>query len=156
MIFTLDVSLFVYGSTCTEAAFVLYVIRRSRRDASEPPILFRTSHGAGLVECKQHLRLSVGIIPLKNFTLTPFSGFIYELRLAADECDRSRTNACAWTVLGSDRNPVRSSSGVKVYPQELFGAPEKFDFIIAAGGLLPASETPMVHDRARAYLRAAY
>lgn len=115
-----------------------------------------TSSGARLVTRKEAMPLSVGIIPLRNFTLTTFSGFIDMLRLAADEGDRSRPNACAWTVLGSDRNPVRSSSGVEVQPQELFGAPDKFDVVVVAGGLLPAPETPMVHHRTRAYLRAAH
>ncbi len=101
-------------------------------------------------------RLSVGMLPLRNFTLTPFSGFIDMLRLAADEGDRSRPNACAWTVLGPDRNPIRSSSGIEVQPQEMFGAPDQFDFIVVAGGLLPAPETPMVPDRTRAYLHAAH
>lgn len=102
------------------------------------------------------MRLSVGIIPLKNFTLATFSGFIDMLRLAADEGDRSQPNACVWTILSPDRNPVRSSSGIEIQPQEVFGAPEKFDFIVVAGGLLPPPDTPMIHARARAYLHAAY
>ena len=114
------------------------------------------SSAARLGEHNQAVRLSVGIIPLKNFTLTTFSGFIDMLRLAADEGDRSRPNACVWTILGSDRNPVRSSCGIEVQPQELFGAPDKFDLIVVAGGLLPPPETPMVHHRARAYLRGAH
>ena len=45
------------------------------------------------------VRLSVGIIPLPNFKLTTFSGFVDMLRFAADEGDRSRPHACSWTVL---------------------------------------------------------
>jgi len=44
---------------------------------------------------------------LQNFTLTNFSGFIDMLRLAANEGDRSRPNACAWTELGLDRRLIR-------------------------------------------------
>ncbi len=102
------------------------------------------------------VRLAVGIIPLQNFTLSTFSGFIDMLRLAADEGDRSRPNACAWTVLGMDRNPVRSSCGVSVQPQEPFGLPARFDFIVVAGGLLPPSGDRMLTDGARAFLRAAH
>ena len=102
------------------------------------------------------LRLSVGIIPLQNFTLTTFSGFIDMLRLAADEGDRSRPHACAWTVLGSDRVAVRSSCGVEVRPQELFGAPERFDVVVVAGGLLPLPEDRMLNEPTRAFLRAAH
>ncbi len=104
----------------------------------------------------QALRLSVGVIPLQNFTLTTFSGFIDMLRLAADEGDRSRPNACAWTVLGPDRSPVRSSCGVEVQPQEPFGAPERFDFVVVAGGLLPSPEDRMLNDATRAFLQAAH
>ena len=103
----------------------------------------------------QPQRFSVGIIPLQNFTLTTFSGFIDMLRLAADEGDRSRPNACAWTVLGPDRNPVRSSCGIEVHPQEPFGTPERFDVIVVAGGLLPPPGDRMLTDGARAFLRAA-
>ncbi len=101
------------------------------------------------------VRLAVGIIPLQNFTITTFSGFIDMLRLAADEGDRSRQNACAWTVLGLDRNPVRSSCGIEVQPQEPLGAPDRFDVIVVAGGRLPPPGDRMLNDHARAFLRAA-
>lgn len=115
-----------------------------------------TSNETRLGDRAQAVRFSVGIIPLQNFTLTTFSGFIDMLRLAADEGDRSRPNACAWTVLGPDRNPVRSSCGIEVQPQEPFGTPDRFDVIVVAGGLLPSPEDRMLTDRARAFLRAAY
>ena len=100
--------------------------------------------------------LSVGIVPLQNFTLTTFAGFIDMLRLAADEGDRSRPNACAWTVLGSGRDPIRSSCGIEVQPQQPFGAPDRFNIIVVAGGLLPPPENRMLTDPARAFLRAAH
>ena len=102
------------------------------------------------------IRLSVGLIPLHNFTLTTFAGFIDMLRLAADGGDGSRPHACSWVVLGSDRQPVRSSCGVAVQPQESFGAPERFDFVVVAGGLLPSPENRMLTDTARAFLQAAH
>ncbi len=102
------------------------------------------------------VRLAVGIIPLQNFTLTTFSGFIDMLRLAADEGDRSRPNACAWTVLGTDRNLVRSSCGIAVQPQETFGSPARFDFVVVAGGLLPPGEEKMLSEAARGFLQAAH
>ena len=104
----------------------------------------------------QAVRFAVGIIPLQNFTISTFSGFIDMLRLAADEGDRSRPHACGWTVLGPDRNPVRSSCGIGVQPQELLGAPDRFDMIVVAGGLLPPLENRMLDDRTRAFLQAAF
>ena len=102
------------------------------------------------------VRLSVGIIPLPNFTLTTFSGFVDMLRLAADEGDRSRPHACSWTVLAPELHPIRSSCGVEIFPQETFGAPERFDVVVVAGGLLPPQGDTMLDGRTQAFLRRAY
>ncbi len=101
------------------------------------------------------VRLSVGIIPLPNFTLATFSGFIDMLRLAADEGDRSRPHACSWTVLAPELRPIRSSSGVEITPQETLGAPERFNVVVVAGGLLPSPGDTMLDSRTRAFLRKA-
>lgn len=102
------------------------------------------------------VRISVGVIPLPNFTLTTFAGFIDMLRLAADEGDRSRPNACAWTVMTPDGRPVRSSCGVEIIPGEALSAPERFDYLVVAGGLLPPADDKMLDRRTLAFLRAAH
>ncbi len=100
--------------------------------------------------------LSVAIIPLPNFTLMPFSGFVDMLRLAADEGDRSRPRACQWTIMAPDQRPVRSSCGVEILPWETLSHPERFDHVVVAGGLLPPATRGMLDPRTLAYLRLAY
>ncbi len=102
------------------------------------------------------VKLRVGIIPLPNFTLTTFSGVVDMLRLAADEGDRSRPHACTWTVLSPDLHPVRSSCGVEIIPHATLGTPERFDFLVVAGGLLPPPEHTMLDSRTAAFLGAAH
>lgn len=80
--------------------------------------------------------ISIGFLLLPGFTLTPFSGFVDVLRLAADEGDRSNQIACSWSVIGERCSPVKSSSGVDITPTELLGDPSRFDYIAVCGGLL--------------------
>ena len=82
------------------------------------------------------LRLSVGFILAKRFTLCAFANFVDVLRLAADEGDRSRPIMCGWTVLSDTMNAVPSSSGVTVQPNERLGDPTKFDYIVVIGGVM--------------------
>jgi len=80
--------------------------------------------------------LSVAFLLLPDFTLSTFATFVDALRIAADEADRSRQLHCRWTILGPDRNPVRSSCGVEIAPWGLIGDPGEFDYTIVVGGLL--------------------
>lgn len=80
--------------------------------------------------------LRVGIVPLRNFTLLPFAGFIDVLRLATDEGDRSRQRACHWKVMSADGCEVRASCGTVVRPDDAFLDPADFDYIVVVGGLL--------------------
>jgi transcriptional regulator GlxA family with amidase domain len=82
------------------------------------------------------LRLSVGFILAKRFTLCAFANFVDVLRLAADEGDRSRPIMCGWTVLSDTMNAVPSSSGIAVQPNERLGDPTKFDYIVVIGGIM--------------------
>jgi transcriptional regulator GlxA family with amidase domain len=82
------------------------------------------------------LRLSVGFILAKRFTLCAFANFVDVLRLAADEGDRSRPILCGWTVLSDTMNAVPSSSGIAVQPTERLGDPAKFDYIVVIGGVM--------------------
>lgn len=54
------------------------------------------------------------LLPLPDFTLFPFGGFIDKLRFSADDEDHSRQRYCEWKVLGLSKNPVRSSGGVTI------------------------------------------
>jgi len=94
--------------------------------------------------------LRVGIVPLRHFTLLPFSGFIDVLRLATDEGDRSRQRSCRWTVMTADGDEVSASCGNVVRPDAPFRDPQQFDYIVVVGGLLHAG--PQSNDAVDAYL----
>jgi transcriptional regulator GlxA family with amidase domain len=95
--------------------------------------------------------LSVAFVLLPEFTLSTFSGFVDALRIAADEVDRSRQLHCRWTILGPDRNAVRSSSGVEIAPWESFRDPAEFDYTIVVGGLVRGHNR--IDKRTLTYLR---
>ncbi len=84
--------------------------------------------------------LAVGFILLNNFTLTPFATFVDALRLAADEADLSRPLRARWRIISSTRQPIRSSSGIEISPEDPLGEPERFDYIVVVGGLLHKGE----------------
>lgn len=84
--------------------------------------------------------LKVGFILARQFTLSAFANFADVLRLAADEGDRSRPIRCSWRVVSATMNPVVSSCGIPVQPDERLGDPEKFDYVVVVGGLIPAIE----------------
>ena len=85
---------------------------------------------------QQGARLSVGFVLLKRFTLCAFANFVDVLRLAADEGDRSRPIGCRWTIISPDMRAVSSSCGFAFQPNEHFGDPARFDYIVVVGGLL--------------------
>lgn len=96
----------------------------------------------------QAARLSVGFILARHFTLNAFANFVDVLRLAADEGDRSRPIRCEWKVLSNTMNPVASSSGVVIVPNERLGDPGRFDYIAVVGGLIEE-----IHKLGPDYLR---
>jgi transcriptional regulator GlxA family with amidase domain len=98
-------------------------------------------------------RLSVGFILARHFTLNAFANFVDVLRLAADEGDRSRPIRCEWSVLSNSMNPVASSSGVMVEPNERLGDPGKFNYIAVVGGLI--DEVPNLNSEYLRYLQRA-
>lgn len=83
-------------------------------------------------------RLKVGIALMPSFSMTPVSGLIDVLRLAADHDDRSRSIDCSWTIVGE--RSQRSSAGIRVAPDIGFCDPTRFDYIVVAGGLLSGHE----------------
>jgi len=98
-------------------------------------------------------RLSVGFILAQNFTLSAFSLFIDQLRLASDEGDRSRQILCHWTVMTRRQAPVRASCGVMVAGTGDLTDPRQFNYIVVVGGLLHAG--PQLDEAGIAYLKHA-
>src|SRR5262245_46959675 len=85
-------------------------------------------------------RLNVGFILARRFTLCAFANFVDVLRLSADEGDRSRPIFCSWKVLSPTMDPIVSSSGVSVRPDERLGDPARFDYLVVVGGLVDEIE----------------
>ncbi|MCA3510585.1 MAG: GlxA family transcriptional regulator [Rhodobacter sp.] len=98
-------------------------------------------------------RLRIGFILARRFTLCAFASFVDVLRLAADEGDRSRPILCRWRVLSASSDPVESSCGIKVSPEDRFGDPRQFDYIAVVGGLI--GEIESLDPRAVDYLQQA-
>lgn len=101
-----------------------------------PRMPTRAARGAN-----EDVRLSVGFILARRFTLCAFANFVDVLRLAADEGDRSRPILCRWTVLSDDMDAVASSCGITVKPKERLGDPTRFDYIVVIGGLMEDTKT---------------
>lgn len=76
------------------------------------------------------------LLPLPEFALLPFGGFLDKLRFSADDEDYSRQRYCTWTILGLQPGHVSSSSGaalrVEATPQELTLA--EHDYLVLFGG----------------------
>ena len=85
-------------------------------------------------------KLTVGFILARRFTLSAFANFVDVLRLSADEGDRSRPILCGWKVLSPTMEPIASSSGVAVQPDERLGDPARFDYLVVVGGLVEEVE----------------
>nr|WP_040610554.1 GlxA family transcriptional regulator [Oceaniovalibus guishaninsula] len=98
-------------------------------------------------------RLRIGFLLARRFTLSAFANFVDVLRLAADEGDRSRPIRCTWRVLSFSPDPVRSSCGIAVSPDEAQGDPARFDYIVVVGGLV--EETERLDPRTAAFLHRA-
>lgn len=100
--------------------------------------------------------LKIGFILARQFTLSAFANFADVLRLAADEGDRSRPIRCSWRVVSATMNPVVSSCGIPVQPDERLGNPERFDYLVVVGGLIPAIQqlNPAYIDYLRQAARA--
>lgn len=102
---------------------------------------------------KDAVRLRVGFLLARSFTLTAFSNFVDTLRLAGDDGDRSRQHHCRWTVMSGQRRPVKASCGLEVIPDSRFVDPASFDYLAVVGGLLHAS--PPLDPDTEDYLREA-
>lgn len=98
-------------------------------------------------------KFHVGFVLVPQFTLMAFAGFVDALRLAADEGDRSRQIDCAWTVLGEPVRRIRASCGLSLTPDEAYGEPDRFDYVVVVGGLLHGG--PRVPVEVISFLRRA-
>lgn len=98
-------------------------------------------------------RLRVGFILAPRFTLCAFANFVDVLRLAADEGDRSRPILCRWRILSATPDPVEASCGMRIFPEDRFGDPRAFDYIVVVGGLI--GEIERLEPEAVSYLRRA-
>ena len=54
------------------------------------------------------------LLPLPEFNMLPFGGFLDKLRFSADDADHSQQRHCSWQVVGLDTTPVTSSSGISI------------------------------------------
>lgn len=96
------------------------------------------------------------ILPLPDFALLPFGGFLDKLRFSADDEDYSRQRYCSWTLLGLTDAPVPSSSGAVVNVQ---ATPEQIelrghDYLVVFGGR-SAGTTAQLAPRYQHLLRQA-
>ncbi|MER8427905.1 GlxA family transcriptional regulator [Mesorhizobium sp. M1403] len=99
------------------------------------------------------VKLSVGIIVTSHFTLSALANFVDVLRLSSDEGDRSERKNCDWRILSDTMNPVRSSCGLNIQPDQRLGDPSRFDYIAVVGGLIDHSSD--VSPVYRKFLREA-
>lgn len=99
------------------------------------------------------VRLRVGFILARRFTLCAFANFVDVLRLAADEGDRSRPILCEWAVLSDTMEPVTSSCDVVVQPDTRLDRSPAFDYVVVIGGLI--NEIPNLDRGLVRFLQAA-
>lgn len=97
---------------------------------------------------------SIGFVLAHNFTLSAFSLFVDQLRLAGDEGDRSRQLQCRWLIMASSSQTIRSSCGVDVCRTSSFVDPAQFDYVVVVGGLLHGGGE-LLDEETTAYLRRA-
>lgn len=94
--------------------------------------------------------LSVGIVPMPDFTMLALSAFVDTLRLAADEGDRSRPIHCRWRLMSEQGRPVCASNGIVVATDGGFAA-DAFDYVVVVGGTLHRG--PAIGEGTATYLQ---
>ncbi|PSW16878.1 AraC family transcriptional regulator [Photobacterium sanctipauli] len=76
------------------------------------------------------------LLPLPEFNMLPFGGFLDKLRFSADEEDYSQQRYCQWTVAGLGAGTITSSSGITIEAQHSLAEVNfaEFDYLIVFGG----------------------
>ncbi|MCG9730073.1 helix-turn-helix domain-containing protein [Shewanella sp. Isolate13] len=76
------------------------------------------------------------LLPLPEFSMLPFGGFIDKLRLSADEEDYSQQQYCTWQIIGVEPCHLVSSSGVAVEVTTTIAEIEltDYDYLVVFGG----------------------
>ncbi|MCW8328855.1 helix-turn-helix domain-containing protein [Photobacterium sp. SDRW27] len=76
------------------------------------------------------------LLPLPEFNMLPFGGFLDKLRFSADEEDHSQQRYCTWQVVGLDKGNVVSSSGIPVAVQKTVAEVDlaRYDYLVVFGG----------------------
>jgi transcriptional regulator GlxA family with amidase domain len=100
----------------------------------------RCIHASETTGGARMVKLNIGFILTRRFTLCAFANFVDVLRLSADEGDRSRPILCGWRVLSATMDPIASSCGIAVQPDERLGDPKRFDYVVVVGGLVDEIE----------------
>ncbi|GIZ10826.1 GlxA family transcriptional regulator [Pseudomonas sp. NCCP-436] len=74
------------------------------------------------------------LLPLPEFALLPFGGFLDTLRFSADDEDYSRQRYCTWCISGLQAGQVQASSGAALQVEAVPEALEIFDYLVLFGG----------------------
>ncbi|ABZ75443.1 transcriptional regulator, AraC family [Shewanella halifaxensis HAW-EB4] len=76
------------------------------------------------------------LLPLPEFSMLPFGGFLDKLRFSADEEDYSQQQYCAWQIVGLEPCHLLSSSGVSVEIKTTIEDIElaDYDYLVVFGG----------------------
>ncbi len=76
------------------------------------------------------------LLPLPEFNMLPFGGFLDKLRFSADEEDYSQQRYCHWTVVGLEAGTIISSSSVTIEAQYSLSdvSLEDYDYLVVFGG----------------------
>lgn len=96
------------------------------------------------------------LLPLPEFGLLPFAGFLDKLRLSADEEDYSQQQYCAWHISGLNPGNIVSSSGVTIEPESCIDELElsDYDYLVVFGGRR-AEDSRQLSDQYRKVLHLA-
>lgn len=96
------------------------------------------------------------LLPLPEFNMLPFGGFVDKLRFSADEEDYSQQRYCSWQVIGLEHGNIVSSSGIPVAVEmtaeevDLAG----YDYLVVFGGR-SAQNSLQLDEHYRSLLRRA-
>jgi len=97
------------------------------------------------------------LLPLPEFSMLQFGGFLDKLRFSADEADYSQQRHCTWQILGANSGSVTSSSGAAVEVQ-LTGKDIQFadyDYLVVFGSRTARKSLDAANDYAALLQRAA-